>query len=267
MKFSKQTKRIRRILNNLKSGNKLNLIGTLLFSLIQGKNEFKRAEKLTKTGFVLTGFWIFVISITSIFRKEPIWALSLNNLGDFFAGTFAPLALLWFIIGYFQHSKELRLQRLELALQREEFNFHGQQAKRQADAIEKQVEIDEIALKEGKAGIRPKLVYENTTKTSSKEGISLNIYFRNIGGPAIKAKLFSSVADITKPVLKPNNNIYPEKDIKYAIQFRTTTQAQLPIPLVLEYEDSEGNLYKHDNPLSDKFDINSEFFTQQKKIK
>ena len=46
--------------------------------------------------------------------------LSLNELGDFFAGFAGTLALIWLVYGYFLQSRELRLQREELKRQREE---------------------------------------------------------------------------------------------------------------------------------------------------
>lgn len=42
-----------------------------------------------------------------------------NQRGDFLAGVFGPVAFLWLIIGYFMQSRELRLQREELSMQRD----------------------------------------------------------------------------------------------------------------------------------------------------
>ena len=43
----------------------------------------------------------------------------LNELGDFLAGVFTPVALIWLISGYLLQSKELGLQRKELKETRE----------------------------------------------------------------------------------------------------------------------------------------------------
>ena len=62
--------------------------------------------------------------------------LGLNELGDFLAGSAAPLAFLWLVVGYLQNSEELQLQREELTLQRQEVQRLASEAGRQATAIE-----------------------------------------------------------------------------------------------------------------------------------
>lgn len=75
--------------------------------------------------------------------------MSLNEFGDFLAGTSASLAFLWLVFGYLQQGdelkqsnrtlelqvEELRLQREELEKQREETARLVEQAERQAEAI------------------------------------------------------------------------------------------------------------------------------------
>ncbi|WP_146177464.1 hypothetical protein [Breoghania corrubedonensis] len=39
--------------------------------------------------------------------------LSLNEIGDFFAGLFAPFAIIWFAIAFIWQARELKLQRIE----------------------------------------------------------------------------------------------------------------------------------------------------------
>ena len=41
-----------------------------------------------------------------------------NELGDFLAGTFAPVAFLWLVLGFFQQGAELRLQVREILEER-----------------------------------------------------------------------------------------------------------------------------------------------------
>jgi hypothetical protein len=56
-------------------------------------------------------FWQIGIDLT---------CLSANEIGDFFAGVFAPLAFLWLIAAVIIQSKELKAQRQELSLTRDE---------------------------------------------------------------------------------------------------------------------------------------------------
>lgn len=74
--------------------------------------------------------------------------MTLNAWGDFLAGVSAPLALLWLVIGYFEHGEELRLntraleaQQEELRRQVEETATLAQNAERQAQATEGLVQL------------------------------------------------------------------------------------------------------------------------------
>ena len=60
---------------------------------------------------------------------------NLNELGDFLAGVFTPLAFGWLVYGYLLQSKELRLQREELALTRKQLG-------KQTELLQEQVTAD-----------------------------------------------------------------------------------------------------------------------------
>ncbi len=65
----------------------------------------------------------------------------LNNLGDFLAGAFAPLALLWLFIAVMVQAKELSLQRKELRLTRQEFKENRKVAKMQAEEYARHTQL------------------------------------------------------------------------------------------------------------------------------
>ncbi|RVG25035.1 hypothetical protein [Sinorhizobium meliloti] len=74
--------------------------------------------------------------------------LTANEWGDFLAGVFAPIAFLWLVATVWIQADELRAQRKELSLTREEFkanrvvmNEQAKEAKRQAEFIEVQTQI------------------------------------------------------------------------------------------------------------------------------
>lgn len=66
--------------------------------------------------------------ITVLVRIDGFLKLELNALGDFLAGTFSPLALLWLVIGYFQQGDELRQNSRALHLQAEELRQAAEHA-------------------------------------------------------------------------------------------------------------------------------------------
>ncbi len=79
---------------------------------------------------VMSTLSILYIAAILFFRGNDAWQLlragNLNELGDFLAGFFTPLAFGWLVCGYLLQSKELRLQREELALTRDQL---GKQTK------------------------------------------------------------------------------------------------------------------------------------------
>lgn len=62
-----------------------------------------------------------------------------NEVGDFLAGAFGPLALFWLVVGYFQQGEELRQNTEALRLQANELRSSVDQQQRMAEAAEAQV--------------------------------------------------------------------------------------------------------------------------------
>lgn len=85
-----------KLLNRPKGMNKLNILGVTITTL-----------------YMIFVGWI----VYPKFDISSLQTLPLNELGDFLAGVFGPLALAWLIIGYFQQQKELRLNTEALTIQ------------------------------------------------------------------------------------------------------------------------------------------------------
>ena len=89
--------------------------------------------------FVMGGLSILYIAAILFLRGNDAWeflrAGNLNELGDFLAGVFTPLAFGWLVYGYLLQSKELRLQREELTLTRKQLG-------KQTGLLEEQVTAD-----------------------------------------------------------------------------------------------------------------------------
>ena len=91
-------------------------------------------------GIVVTGgLSILYIAAILFFRGIDAWDLlmsgNLNELGDFLAGVCTPLAFGWLVYGYLLQSKELRLQREELTLTRNQLG-------KQTELLQEQVTAD-----------------------------------------------------------------------------------------------------------------------------
>ena len=89
--------------------------------------------------WVISGLSVLYIAVILFLRGSDAWRLltagDLNELGDFFAGFFTPLAFGWLIYGYLLQSSELSLQRKELELTREQLG-------KQTELLEEQVTAD-----------------------------------------------------------------------------------------------------------------------------
>ena len=94
------------------------------------------------------GLWLSVgvtaayILVILVFFGSDAWTLRPNELGDFLAGLFTPLAFLWLVIGYFMQRTELGLQREELKHQREELALTRDKLGEQVELLKQQVEAD-----------------------------------------------------------------------------------------------------------------------------
>ena len=124
---------------------------------------------------VLSLLYIFVLP--EVFGRDDIFAFisnrekGLNEVGDFLAGFFTPLAFAWLVYGYFLQSRELGLQRQELALTRDKLGEQVELLKKR-DETEYQRSLPRLKLEE--------------TGISGKDR---NFQIRNTGSDARKLEL------------------------------------------------------------------------------
>ena len=98
-------------------------------------------RKFTKIAVAVSLVWlIFLVSLT-VTKLEWVIKAPLNEVGDFLAGAFSPLAFLWLVVGFFQQGEELKRSTEALELQARELNQNVQQ---QAELVK--VGRDELAL-------------------------------------------------------------------------------------------------------------------------
>jgi hypothetical protein len=98
--------------------------------------DFFRIGKLLSAGLLA------LVLIYAAVEYDQFWEMKASEFGDFIAGVFGPLALLWVVLGYLQQGQELRYNRDALLLQARELNLS---AKAQTDLVmvtNAQLEID-----------------------------------------------------------------------------------------------------------------------------
>ncbi|MEN9365732.1 MAG: hypothetical protein RL489_90 [Pseudomonadota bacterium] len=100
----------------------------------------------TRLGAVISLCWIAGIAYLAIRDPAALAKMSPNEWGDFLAGSFAPLAFLWLVLGYLQQGDELRLSTDALRLQAEELKNSVQQQRELVEVSRQQVESEREAL-------------------------------------------------------------------------------------------------------------------------
>ncbi len=89
--------------------------------------------------------WMFSLEDCGLTSCETKWhkfiASSPNEMGDALAGLAGALAFLWIIVTVMLQSQELREQRKEMRLQRDEFEKMGKAQKLQAKILKRQADI------------------------------------------------------------------------------------------------------------------------------
>lgn len=132
------------------------------------------AKKLEFWGILGTVVYLIIITGTVAFKFEKFLALELNELGDFLAGAFGPIAFLWLVLGFLQQGRELKLSSEALQLQAEELKNSVVQQTKMADAAMQQIESQRISLEfqrhEFERSIAPVLRFEPGSRGGGRVG-------------------------------------------------------------------------------------------------
>jgi hypothetical protein len=112
-------------------------------------------------GFGISSIWLLVFLVYWYRNHSDIAALAPNNLGDFLAGVFAPLAFLWLFVATLLQRQELALQRQELQETREVMRLQKDELQRSADETREQTAI----MKANLQNEARKLEYERVDET------------------------------------------------------------------------------------------------------
>ena len=92
-------------------------------------------------GGVLTVLYLVVLAIYCVDRWAEIRAMPPNNIGDFFAGAFSPMAFAWLVLGFIQQGIELRQNSAALILQAEELRAAATHAGAMVELQRKEFEL------------------------------------------------------------------------------------------------------------------------------
>lgn len=97
---------------------------------------------LKRVGFAGSAIWLGLILIYSVLARTEFGQLKPNEIGDFLAGVFAPLAFFWLVLGFFQQGSELRNSGRALWLQGEELRNSVEQQRQLVSVTREQLEFE-----------------------------------------------------------------------------------------------------------------------------
>lgn len=135
-------------------------------------------------------------------RWADLQELKLNELGDFLAGAFGPLAILWLVLGFFQQGIELRQNSEALRLQAEELKNSAMQQAALAKSAEEslRLQIEKIKAEDAirKDSFKPKFIPQSSSCTkqisqrSGEEYYILDCHILNSGNRCSQIRIISN---------------------------------------------------------------------------
>ncbi|MDE0717357.1 MAG: hypothetical protein OXH64_05395, partial [Rhodospirillaceae bacterium] len=146
-------------------------------------------KRLTLIGLAITGSWALVVVVILCLQFTELGAMTLNEWGDFLAGATAPLALFWLVIGYFQHSAELRLNTRALKMQEEELRRQVEETARLVEATKEQAEAASQDLQDRRQRDAREATPEFIDHGGGSSGDKLDRRLLNRGGEARNIEL------------------------------------------------------------------------------
>lgn len=143
---------------------------------------------LSVVGIVGTAMYLLALALLCFGRLPELKAMPLNNLGDFLAGAFGPLAILWLVLGFFQQGIELRQNTEALRLQADELQKSAEQQRQLVEVSRAQVEaeLDVIRYERDRAAkaARPQLICQGVGAGFNGEEARYETSFKNLGNHA-----------------------------------------------------------------------------------
>lgn len=121
------------------------------------------AKKLEFWGALGTVGYLLIIVLAVAFKVEDFQELKLNELGDFLAGVFGPVAFLWLVLGFLQQGRELKLSTDALRLQADELRASVEQQTMM-------VESQKATLDNHERSLDPLLVLQSIPGTHDENG-------------------------------------------------------------------------------------------------
>lgn len=207
----------------------------------------RNPNKLNKFGLWATALYLLllltIVPTFAFFGWIVIKPISLNELGDFLAGAFGPLAIFWLVLGFFQQGRELQNSIETLKLQANELANSVQQQKELVSVakagLEHEKEQFELDLSERKKSKLPrfKISLKGNSRTGSTTYYKLEI--ANAGAPVSNADIYLRNKD-SEQILYERVLHFKNGDLTKR-EFSAVSPIDTPFELQLNYQNSDNN--------------------------
>ena len=200
------------------------------------------STRLTKIGFGLTITYLGAFAYFSFHHASSFDKLGPDQWANFFAGSFAPLAFLWLVLGFLQQGHELRQSARALWLQSEELRNSVEQQRALVEATREQIDFDQRLLEHNRAEQerrrQPQLRAQSSGGMTSGDAVTRNVQVENYG-----ATCTNVVLEIRRDGASMGTARHPElpKGASVIVQFSLTRDIDINnIVLSCRYVDQEN---------------------------
>lgn len=164
---------------------------------------------------LMTSIYLSAVLVVLGMRFNEFSALPLNELGDFLAGVFGPLAVLWLVLGYYQQGRELKISSQALVAQCVELKNSVSQQRLALDISLGQMKLAkekyDAELLELEESIRPRLIisYINPGSGAGAEWFNFQLSVSNADAMEIEVESISegvAVKELSEARMAVNSN-------------------------------------------------------------
>jgi hypothetical protein len=160
----------------------------------RGEDAHKSDEPLNR-GLAWIGVVVTVVYSAAMVAGfgDKLGALKPNEVGDFLAGVFGPIAILWLILGFFQQGIELRQNTQALRQQADELQNSVEQQRDLVEVTRSQVAAEREALElerqRYEQSLKPLFYFHSAGGSKTGEFATWKTRVENLGGTARRVRI------------------------------------------------------------------------------
>lgn len=206
------------------------------------------SKKYRVIGGLFTLVYLAAVGFYSLHQGRNLLDLDPNELGDFLAGVFGPIGILWLILGFWQQGDELRSSVRALELQSEELRKSVEQQKELVNVTRLQVQSEIDAQHEERQtrfeSEQPKLYLSNDGGTKTGRTCTSRLKMINLGADCADVKIFSHLDEFPK-LLGFVAALRTGEEYKFSIQHESGRSHQFDVEVryVARSGEADGQLF------------------------